>query len=174
MGKHKNATKGGSDCQKGISPTPLSHVGGAGDTGDVVHDLASSEEAWSQMGTSSKMPFCFVQCRRSLSEWSSSPEHQQNNLAQAYRTCYCVWVKETLGEGGGDQPPPPHVWTGLVISNMLHDGLEEQITKAVVWAPGEMILVFGWWSLKEGLPLDDVRHAGFCLGNPVNWPGTEA
>ena len=39
MGKHKNATKGGSDAQKGIFPTLSSHVGNAGYTGDVVHDL---------------------------------------------------------------------------------------------------------------------------------------
>ena len=56
--------KGGSDAQKGISPTLSSHAGKAGDTGDVVHDLmdqvASLEESLPQMGTSSKMPFCFV------------------------------------------------------------------------------------------------------------------
>ena len=79
MGKCKNATKGGSDTQKGISPTPSSHVGEAGNTGDVVHDLrdkvASLEEALSEMGASSKMPFHFVQCSRSPSEQSSSPEH---------------------------------------------------------------------------------------------------
>ena len=64
MGKHKNATKGGSDAQKGISPTLSSHVGEPGDTVDVDHDLrdevASFEEALSQMGTSSKMPFHFA------------------------------------------------------------------------------------------------------------------
>ena len=64
MGKLRNATKGGEDAQKGISPTPSSHVGEAGDTGDVVCDLrdevASLEDALSQMGTSSKMPFCIM------------------------------------------------------------------------------------------------------------------
>ena len=64
MGKHKNTTKGGSDTQKGISPTPLSHVGEAGNRGDVVCDLwdevTSLEDTLSQIGTSSKMPFCFV------------------------------------------------------------------------------------------------------------------
>ena len=39
MGKHKNARKWRSDAQKSISPTPSSHAGGAGDTGDVFHDL---------------------------------------------------------------------------------------------------------------------------------------
>ena len=64
MGKCKNATKGASDAQKGISLTPSSHVVEAGDTGDVVHDLrdemASLEEALSPMGASSKMPFHFT------------------------------------------------------------------------------------------------------------------
>ena len=61
MGKYKNVTKGGSDAQKGISPTPSSHAGETGNTGDVDHDLsdevASLEEALSQMGTSSKCHF---------------------------------------------------------------------------------------------------------------------
>ena len=72
MGKCRNATKGGSDAQKGIFPTPSAHAGEAGDMGDVVHDLrnevSSLNEALSQMGTSSKTPFCFMQCGRSLSE----------------------------------------------------------------------------------------------------------
>ena len=56
--------KGLSDAQKGISPTPSSCAGEPGETGDVVHDLrdevALSEKALSQMGASSKMPFCFT------------------------------------------------------------------------------------------------------------------
>ena len=45
-------------------PLPSSHAGEAGDTGDVVHDLrddlASLEEALSQMGTSFQnvLPLC--------------------------------------------------------------------------------------------------------------------
>ena len=72
MGKCRNATRRGSDVQKGISPTPSSCAGEAGDMGDVVHDLrdevASLEEALSQMVASSKMPFHFTQCGSSLSE----------------------------------------------------------------------------------------------------------
>ena len=64
MGKHKKTTKGGSDAQTGISPTPQSHVAEAGDTGDVVHDLrdevASLEDALSQIGASSRTPFHFA------------------------------------------------------------------------------------------------------------------
>ena len=65
MEKHWNATRGGADSQKGTSPTPSSHRGEAGDTGDAVHnlkdDVASLEEGLSQMGTPSKMPFQFSQ-----------------------------------------------------------------------------------------------------------------
>ena len=71
------------NAQKGISLPLLSYVGEAGNTSDVVHslrdELPSLEEALSQMGTSSKMPFHFTQCGRSLSEWSLSPEHWQSN-----------------------------------------------------------------------------------------------
>ena len=64
MGKCRNATKGGADAQKGVSPTPLSHACEAGDTGDAVHNLrdevVSLEDALLQMGASSKMPFHFT------------------------------------------------------------------------------------------------------------------
>ena len=94
MGKHRNATKGGSDAQKGISLTPSPHAGEASNMGDVVSDLrdevALLEEALSQMGASSKMPYHFVQHSGLLSEQSSSPEHQQSNPAQEDQTCYCI------------------------------------------------------------------------------------
>ena len=62
----------------------------------------------------------------------------------------------------------------FVIVNMLQDGLEEWITEAVVLAPGEAILFFRWWLLKEGLPLGDARDVGFHVPGPVNWAGREA
>ena len=72
MGKCTNATKGGSNVQKGVSPTPLSHAGEADNTGDVVHDLrddvTSLEEALLQMGASSKVPFHFARHSRLPSE----------------------------------------------------------------------------------------------------------
>ena len=64
MRKLKDCYQRGIICSKGHLPTLLSHVGEAGDTGDVVRDLrdevASLEDTLSQMGTSSKMPFHFV------------------------------------------------------------------------------------------------------------------
>ena len=48
-----------------------------------------------------------------------------------------------LGEGGGDQSPPPHAWTSSLIADMFQDGLEEQITEAVVLGPGTAVLFFG-------------------------------
>ena len=57
MGKHRNATKGGADTYMGISPTLSSCTGEAGDLKDEV---ASLEDALSQMGASSKMPFHFM------------------------------------------------------------------------------------------------------------------
>ena len=60
----------------------------------------------------------------------------------------------------------------FIIADMFQDGLEEQITEAVVLAPGEVILFFGRWS-REGLLLGDMRDVGFHLGDPVNWAGRE-
>ena len=104
MRKHKNATNGGSDAQKAISPTLSSCVGEAGDTGDVVYDLidevASLEEALSQMGASSKMPFQFMWCGRLPLEQSLSPEHWQSDPAHEDLTHYCIQVRESLGMHG--------------------------------------------------------------------------
>ena len=87
--------------------------------------------------------------------------------------CYCIQDRVTLGEGGGNQPPPSHAWTSLLIANIFQDGLEEWITDAVILAPREVILFFRWQSFKEGLCLGDTRDIGFCLGGPVNWTGRE-
>ena len=157
MGKHKNATKGRSNAQKGISPNPSSCVGEAGNTGHIVHDLrdkvVSLEEALLKMGASSKMPFHFAQCSRLPSEQSLSPEHQQSNPVPEDQMCYCIQVRVTLGEVGGDQLPPPHVWTGSLIVDMFQHWLKKWITGAVVLAPWEAILFFGWWLLKRGFLL---------------------
>ena len=96
--------------KKGIYPLYLLMVGEAGDTGDVVHDLrdevASMEETLSEIGTSSKTAFHFVQHSRSPSKGSLSPGHCQSNPAHEDQMCYCIQVRVTLGVGRGDQPPP--------------------------------------------------------------------
>ena len=47
-----------------------------------------------------------------------------------------------LGDGGGDQPTPPHAWKGGLITDILQDAWpEESITEALVLSPGEAILV---------------------------------
>ena len=151
MGKCKNITKGEANNQKGISPTPPSCVGEAGDIGDVVHDLrdevASLEDTLSQIGASSKLPLHFVWYGRPTPQWSLSPEHLQSNPAHKDWIHYCIQVRVTLGKGGGDQPPPSHAWTGLLIANMFQVSFEERITEAVVLAPSKVILYFGWWLL---------------------------
>ena len=70
--KCKNTTQGGADAKKSTSPTPLSHRGVAGDMANGIHnlkdDVDSLEERMSQMGTSFKMPFRFMQSSRSPSK----------------------------------------------------------------------------------------------------------
>ena len=48
-----------------------------------------------------------------------------------------------MGEGGGNQPPPSHAWSGLLIVDMFQEGLKEQITKAGMLGPREAILFIG-------------------------------
>ena len=56
--------------------------------------------------------------------WASAkdPVHED-------QTCYCTQVRVTLGEGGGDQPLPPHAWTSLLIADMFQDGLKNELQK---------------------------------------------
>ena len=173
MGKHKNAARGEANAQKVTSPTLSSHGGEAGHGEETGHDLrdnvASLEEQLSQMGAPSRMPFRFMQSSQLPSKWSLSPEHQQDHPAHEDQTCYCIHVRLTLGERWGNHPPPSHAWSGSLIGDTFLGGLEEQITKAVVLAPGEAILFFGCQSLKEGIPLRNARNVGFSLTGPVNW-----
>ena len=71
------------------------------------------------------------------------PEHQQDYPTHEDLMHYCIHIRVTFGEGGSDQPPPSHSWSGSLILDMFQEGLEEQITEAVVLAPGEAILFFG-------------------------------
>ena len=49
-----------------------------------------------------------------------------------------------LGDGGGDQPPPPHAWEGGLITDILQEAWQDDcITEAVVLSPREVILFFG-------------------------------
>ena len=128
MGKQNNTAKGGGKAPSNHSPTLLSHVGEAGDQCDAVQDLrdevASLEEALSQMGTSSQMPFWFMQCDGFHSEQPLLLEHWADPSANKDWMCYCIHVRVTLGEGRGDEPPPPHVWTGSLNADIYQEGLE--------------------------------------------------
>ena len=178
MGRQKNTAKGWEKAPSSHSPTPSSHVGVARDPRDAVQGLrdevASLEEALSQMGTSSQMPFQFTQCGGSPLEWSLLLEHWAYPSANEDQMHYCVQIRVTLGEGRGDQPPPPHAQTGSLIADIFQEDLEERITKAVVLAPGEAILFFGRWSLKEGLPHRKTRDVAFSIAGPVTWGRRQA
>ena len=77
-----------------------------------------------------------------------------------------------LGDGGGDQTPPSHVWGGCLITDILQEAwLEDQITKATVLSPREAILFFSRCSKNEGLPYCRARNIVFGLGDPFNWAG---
>ena len=70
----------------------------------------------------------------------------------------------TLEDGGGDQPPPPHLWEGGLITDMFQETWPEDcITKAVVLLPGDAILFFSRCSKKKGLPYHRTRDVEFGL-----------
>ena len=167
MEECKNAAQGGADAQRLASPTPVSHRGEASDTGEAVQDLRddvdSMEEEVSQIGASPKMPFRFTQSRQSPSEQSLMSEHQQDHPILEDQVHYCVHVRVTLGEWGGNQPLPCHAWSSLLIVDMLQEGLKEQITEAVIVALG-----------KEGLSLESARDVGFSLTGLTSWASRAA
>ena len=76
----------------------------------------------------------------------------------------------TLGDRGGDQPPPPHVWEGGLIPDILQEAWpDNHITGAMVLSPGEAILFFGRHSKNEGLSYCKARGIEFGLGGQFNW-----
>ena len=122
------------------------------------------------------MPFRFRRTNQSPSErlvssehwWDCSPTHKD-------RRCYCIQVRVTLGDGGGNQPPPSHAWEGCLITNILQEAWpEDQITEAMVLSPGEAILFFGRHSKNDRLPYHRARNIEFGLGGPFNWAGRSA
>ena len=96
MGKHKNATKGGRGVQKGASPTPSSHGGEQGDTGNTANDLikeeASMEDVFSHMGTPSDS-HNWADCH------PNDPYHLSINKTAQWpqKTHYCIQMRVTLG-----------------------------------------------------------------------------
>ena len=77
-----------------------------------------------------------------------------------------------LGDRGGDQPPPCHMWEGCLITYIFEEAwLEDWITKAMVLSPGEAILFFSRHSRNEGLSYCRARNVEFDLGGPFNWAG---
>ena len=95
MGKHRNATKAGRATQRYTSPTQLCH---GGEQEDTAHDLL--EEVSSQMGTSPKAPFRFMQLSRSPSICSLSLEGRWAcSMTPENLTHYCVHIRVALGEG---------------------------------------------------------------------------
>ena len=78
----------------------------------------------------------------------------------------------TLGDGGGDQSPPPHAWEGGVITDILQETWpDDYITNAMVLSQGEAILFFSRYSKNEGLPYCKARYAEFGLGGLFKWAG---
>ena len=155
MGKCKNATKAGGGAQRDASPTLLSCGGGPEDT---AQDLI--EEASLQMGISSKAPFRFTLLKRFPSIHSLLLEGRQTcSTTPDNEMFYCVHIRVTLEEGGGNQPPPSHTWSGSLIADMLQEACpRDHITKAVILAPGEAILFFGGHLHREGLPIECKGH----------------
>ena len=172
MGKCRNTAK--SDGGKDTSPTPSSHGGEPCDTAqDQIEEVASMEEVLSQMGTSPKMPFRFIQLSRLPSVCSQLPElPQTHSLTPDDQMHYCIHIRVTLEEGRGYLPQPSHTWNGLLITDILQEACPgDCITNAVVLAPGEAILFFGRCSCNEGLLYRNAQDVELGLKSSITWAG---
>ena len=120
-----------------------------------------------------KIPFRFRRTSQLPSEKSVSSEHWQDySSTPKDRRHYCIQVRVKLGNEGGHQPPPSHVWGGCLITNIFPEAWpEEQITKAIVLSLGEALLFFGRNSKNEGLSYCRATNVEFGLGGPFNWAG---
>ena len=147
--------------QEDTSSTLSSHGGQPCDTAlDLMEEAASMEEVLSQRGASPKMLFRVTQLRRLLSICSLLLEHH---------------VRVTLEEGRSDQPPPSHVWSGSLITDMLQKACPRDfITEAVVLALGEAVLFFGRHLYKKGFLYRNAKDVELGLRGPVNSAGRTA
>ena len=127
-------------------------------------DVASLEDALSQMGASSKMPFHFMQHGRSPSEWSLSLEHWQSNPTHEDKMHYYVQFRVTSW-GRWRWPAPTSSCMDQLINCWHVPGWPWRMNYGSSGlAHGEAILFLDWWSLKEGLPLGDAWDVGFHFG----------
>ena len=74
----------------------------------------------------------------------------------------------TLTKETGATPPPSHAWTAPVVEDMLCHG-KTGLIKAILTGPGRAILVYGRWSLGEGLNLGEARDTMFTLTGAGTW-----
>ena len=126
MGKCKNAARGGANTQKGTSPTPSSHRGE-----ERSHRQCSSwSEGWCGfIGGRTLTDGCSIQdalqihAIQLIAIWMISIiwALTRSPCTQKSETCYYIHLGLTLGEGGGDWPPPSHAWSGLLIADMFQD-----------------------------------------------------
>ena len=89
--------------------------------------------------------------------------------------CIIMSMSEWHLGGRGNQPPPSHIWSGSLITDMLQEACPgDPITEAVVLAPGEAILFFGKCLHKEGVLYRKAKNIKLGLMGPVNWAGSTA
>ena len=176
MGKCKNTTEGGGGMQNGASPTPSSHWGEQGDTGNTAKDIIGSSIDGGGVLTerhSFQDTLQITQLSRLPYKWSPSPEyHWDHSTTPDNQMYYCIHVRVTFGEGRGDQPPPSHAQNRSLIADILQETCPRDcITEAVVLALGEAILFFRRCSHNEGLLYCDTQDIEHCLMGSITWAG---
>ena len=84
------------------------------------------------------------------------------NNTQRLNALLCLHKSDSWG-GMGDQPPPSHAWSRLLIADVLQEACaRDQIIEAVVMSLGEAILFFRRHSHNDGLLYRNVK--GFEVG----------
>ena len=104
-----------------------------------------SENNWGRSSNCSLIMLSLSQC--SAPTWHSD--------------IHCLHIQVALKEGQDLNPSPEYAWTWYIVTDMFIE--TEDLTKAVVLVPGEVVLFFGRQSQGEGLSYEEVGEAAFQL-----------
>ena len=124
----------------------------------LPHDQEAERDP-EEMGALGSAPF-------HLPSWSPA----RKLLPSHPNTRCCLGIHLTLTEETAATPPPPHTWMVPLVEDMLCHG-RTGLSKAVMVGPDWPVLIYGRWSLGEGLSLGKVRDAMFIFTGVGTWVG---
>ena len=113
-----------------------------------------------------------------MGAFGSDPSHSpswslaRKPLLSHPNTRHQLGIHMTLTKEMGATPPPLHAWMVPLLEDMHHHG-RTGLTEAIVMGPDRAVLLYGRWSLGEGLSIGEVRDITFTLTRAGTWVGKQ-